>query len=227
MKTLKRLLIGSTGPSGPLNTDTFQRAMLAYTNTPDHPVSRVSPPPPEIIFGRRIRDFIPAPPTQYLPHWTWRETLEAREDALRVRHMRAHERLSEHTRVLPPLVIGNCKRLQNLVGPHLTKWCRVVPVMNGHPRDQAKVYVHCRWPLIRGTDGHVEMSRGIDNVAVNSRWPLTMGVAQGRYYCSSGIVVEVRQFDQFVVRVDGSGSVTHLATENTFAYTHRTSPELH
>ena len=22
--------------------------------------------------------------------------------------------------------------------------------MNGHPRDQAKVSVHCRWPLIRG-----------------------------------------------------------------------------
>ena len=29
----------------------------------------------------------------------------------------------------------------------------VVPVMNGHPRDQAKVSVHCRWPLITGTGG--------------------------------------------------------------------------
>ena len=28
----------------------------------------------------------------------------------------------------------------------------VVPVMNGHPRDQAKVSVHCRWPLVTGTD---------------------------------------------------------------------------
>ena len=55
--------------------------------------------------------------------------------------------------------------------------------MNGHPRDQAKVSVHCRWPLIRGTDGHVEMSRDIDNVAVHSRWPFTTGVTQGRYYC--------------------------------------------
>ena len=26
--------------------------------------------------------------------------------------------------------------------------------MNGHPRDQAKVSVHCRWPLVTGTDGH-------------------------------------------------------------------------
>ena len=31
----------------------------------------------------------------------------------------------------------------------------VVPVMNGHPRDQANVSVQCRWPLIGGTDGHV------------------------------------------------------------------------
>ena len=57
--------------------------------------------------------------------------------------------------------------------------------MNGHPRDQANVSVHCRWPLIRGTDGQVEMSRNIDNVSVHSRWPLTTGVAQGRYYCTT------------------------------------------
>ena len=57
--------------------------------------------------------------------------------------------------------------------------------MNGHSRDQAKVSEHCRWPLIRGTGGHVEMSRDIDNVAVHSRWPLTTGVAQDRYYCIS------------------------------------------
>ena len=29
----------------------------------------------------------------------------------------------------------------------------VVPVMNGHPRDQAKVSVHDRWPLVAGTGG--------------------------------------------------------------------------
>ena len=41
MKTVNRMLVGSTGPGGSLNTDAFQRAMLAYRNTPD-PVSRVS-----------------------------------------------------------------------------------------------------------------------------------------------------------------------------------------
>ena len=56
--------------------------------------------------------------------------------------------------------------------------------MNGHPRDQAKVSVHCRWPLIRGNLTLKCVGMGIDNVAVQGRWPLTTGVAQGRYYCN-------------------------------------------
>ena len=64
----------------------------------------------------------------------------------------------------------------------------VVPVMNGHPRDQAKVSVHCRWPLIRGNLTLKCVGSGIDNVAVQGRWPLTTGVAQGRYYCSGKMV---------------------------------------
>ena len=53
----------------------------------------------------------------------------------------------------------------------------VVPVMNGHPLDQAKVSVHCRWLPIRGTLTLKCVGRGIDNVAVQGRWPLTTGVA--------------------------------------------------
>ena len=60
----------------------------------------------------------------------------------------------------------------------------VVPVMNGHPRDQAKVSVHCKWPLIRDNLTLKCVGRGFDNVAVQGRWPLTTGVAQGRYYCT-------------------------------------------
>ena len=62
--------------------------------------------------------------------------------------MRTAERLSEHTRTLPPLAIGDCVRIQNQTGPNPTKWDK------------------------------------------------------------TGIVVEVRQYDQYVVRVDGSGRVT-------------------
>ena len=48
--------------------------------------------------------------------------------------------------------------------------------MNGHPWDQAKVSFHCRWPPIRGTLTLKCVGRGIDNVAVQGRWPLTTGV---------------------------------------------------
>ena len=67
----------------------------------------------------------------------------------------------------------------------------VVPVMNGHPRDQAKVSVHCRWALIRGNLTLKCVSPGIDNVAVQGRWQLTTGVSQGRYYCITLWVVTI------------------------------------
>ena len=119
--------------------------MLQYRNSPDRDTGLS---PSMCVFGRAIRDFIPVHPGKYLPHPTWRETLVAREEALRNRHMKISERLTEHTRVLPPLAVGDSVRIQNQRGQHQTKWDK------------------------------------------------------------TGIVIEVRQFDQYVVRVDGSGRVT-------------------
>ena len=145
VKTVKRLIMDNTGAGGTLNTDQFQRAMLTYRNTPDRDTGLS---PAMVIFGHAIREFIPIQPGRYLPHPIWRETLVAREEALRNRHQKTSERLNEHTLDLPPLVIGDCVRIQNQHGPHPTKWDR------------------------------------------------------------TGVVVEVRQYDQYVIRVDGSGRVT-------------------
>ncbi len=74
--------------------------------------------------------------------------MTAREEALRNRHMRAHERWSEHTKRLPPLQVGDHVRLQNQIGNFPKKWDK------------------------------------------------------------TGTIIEVRQFDQYAIKVDGSGRVT-------------------
>ncbi|XP_033741633.1 uncharacterized protein LOC117328046 [Pecten maximus] len=145
VKTVKRLIADSTSPNGDLDTDMFQRAILQYRNTLDcdHKLS-----PTMCIFGHPIRDFIPIPPGRYRPHQNWQETSVAREEALRNRHMREADKWSEHTRRLPPLVIGDHVRLKNQTDPYPKKWDK------------------------------------------------------------TGKVVEVRQFDQYIIRVDGSGRMT-------------------
>ena len=46
-------------------------------------------------------------------------------------------------------IFGKCTTL-------ITSYVTVVPAMNVHPRDQAKVSVHDRWLLIRGAGGQVK-----------------------------------------------------------------------
>ena len=145
VKTIKRLITNNTGPGGNLNVDKFQKAMLQYRNTPDKD-TKLSPA--MCIFGRSIKDLIPILPGRYQPHSVWKESLSAREQALRNRHMANHERWRQHTRFLPPLSVGDHVRLQNQAGRHPNKWDK------------------------------------------------------------TGVVVEVRQYHQYVIRVDGSGRIT-------------------
>jgi hypothetical protein len=145
VKTVKRMIADNTGPRGEFEVDTFQRAILQYRNCPDTD-TKLSPA--ECLFGRAIRDFIPVLPGRYHPHTTWRETLKLREEALRNRHVKAAERWSEHTKRLPPLIVGDRVRIQNQSGPHPIKWDK------------------------------------------------------------TGTVIEVRQYNQYVVKTDGSGRMT-------------------
>lgn len=145
VKTAKRLIKSNTGPHGSLDTNALQRAILQYRNTPD-PLTHLSPS--ICLFGRPIKDFIPIMPGRYAPHPTWSDTLIKREEALRNRHMKSAEQWTEHTRRLPPLVVGDHVRIQNQTGQFPTKWDK------------------------------------------------------------TGRITEVKQFDQYVVKTDGSGRST-------------------
>ena len=142
VKSAKRLIRDNTGPKGRLDTDRFARALLVHRNTPD-PDTDLSPA--QVIYGRQIRDVLPAHPGQYRPRKEWILTAHDREIALAKRHCRELERLNEHVKRLHPLRVGDHVRVQNQVGSH---------------------------PLL---------------------WEKT------------GVIVEVRDFDQYLVKMDGSG----------------------
>ena len=109
VKSVKWLLQSNIDPSRSLNTEKFLKAMLQLCNTPN-PDCRLSPA--QIIFSRPLRDslsFINRLEKFSNPNIRpmWREAWKEKESALRQRYHRTTESLSEHTRALPPLSVGD------------------------------------------------------------------------------------------------------------------------
>ena len=75
-------------------------ALLTFKNTPDRD-TRMSPA--EYVFGRPFNDMLPTS-----SNWTdsfgddWKRAMAARELAVAGIHEHCHEKLGEHTKVLPP-----------------------------------------------------------------------------------------------------------------------------
>ena len=129
VKSTKRLLECNIGPDGSLDTDEVVRALLQLRNTPDRDC-KLSPA--QILFGRPLRDSMP-----YMNKSTsifdnkdilcqWHKLWKAKEDAIRSRSIRTFEKLSEHSRPLPPLMEGDSVFIQNqsLNSPKSNKWDR-------------------------------------------------------------------------------------------------------
>ena len=139
VKTAKRLITDNKDSSGDINIPKFQRAMLQYRNTPSSIDKRS---PAEIVFGHQIRDFIPVKPGKYVPFHTWSDTAKNRETAFMQRHVKEIEVLSEHTKQLPPLKVGDNVRIQNQSGNAPRKWDKSGDVIEVRQFDQYAVKVH-------------------------------------------------------------------------------------
>ena len=119
VKSAKRMLRDNIGADGNLKQDRFLRALMLHRNTPDRDTGLS---PSQVIFGKAIRDFFPIREGQLNLHPEWRITLEQREKALARRHARREVDLSEHTKVLKPLDVGQVVMVQNQAGNSPKRW---------------------------------------------------------------------------------------------------------
>ena len=138
VKVAKRIISNNTDNNGGLDVDSFRRAILSYRNTPN-PDTGVAPS--QCVFGRLIRDFVPVHFNNYIPHPTWSDTLNKREEALRKRHFRMSEKWSEHTKSLRPLKVGDFVRIQNQIGNSPLKWDKTGMIIEVLQHDQYRVKV--------------------------------------------------------------------------------------
>ena len=119
VKTAKRLLRDHVSQNGDLNTDAVARALLQYRNTPLPGINRS---PAQLLYGRQLRDHLPAAPGTRQVRPEWLAVAEDRERALAHRHLLQIEWHNNRSRPLPPLRIGCRVQVQNQHGPRPNRW---------------------------------------------------------------------------------------------------------
>ena len=138
VKSAKRLIRDNLKPNGDLDTDRFARALLIHRNNPD-PSTGISPA--QIVFGRQLRDHIPAPLGSFVPRQEWQEAAKKREECFQIRHYKKAEDLSKGSRQLKPLITGDHVYLQNQSGNAPKRWNKSGVILETLPHDSYLVKV--------------------------------------------------------------------------------------
>ena len=110
VKSMKHMCRENTNSDGSLNNDRFLCAVMMYRNTPDRDTGRS---PAQVIFGRELRDFLPALLRRYQSQPQWILLREDREKALRKRALKNTERLRVGTKQLEKLQVQDVVQFQN------------------------------------------------------------------------------------------------------------------
>ena len=139
VKSMKRLCRENTSRDGGLDNDKFLRAVMSYRNTPDRDTGRS---PAQVIFGRNLKDFLPAPLSRYQPQPQWILLRDDREKALRKRALQNTEKLCVGTKLLNAMQVHDTVQVQNQVGNHPSRWDITGIVVEVKPFDQYVVKVH-------------------------------------------------------------------------------------
>ena len=130
------------GQTGSLDNDAITQAMLAYSNTPCKILGKS---PAQLAFGRRLKDFLPRSLESLVP--VPADLMSSAEKELKQLETRkkAGERLDLFTKTLPPLKVGDCVQVQNLVGHNPLKSDRagIIVQSNGNYSYNVKIIGSC------------------------------------------------------------------------------------
>ena len=133
VKAGKRLLRDNMGPGGSIDNDRFMRAIMQFRNTPMQDCRRS---PAQMVYGRQLRDFLPALHNKLEPMKDWSVTQEHRERTLAKKREDDGQRWATRTKDLAELVVGTEVAVQNQPGKNPTKWDKTGVVLESRPHSQ-------------------------------------------------------------------------------------------
>ena len=103
VKSTKRILQDCLMKNGSIHNDKFLRAVLQYRNTPHQDCRRS---PAQMVYGKQLRDFLPALHNKLEPMKDWSVTQEHRERMLAKKREDDGQRWATRTKDLAELEVG-------------------------------------------------------------------------------------------------------------------------